>query len=119
MANSVRILSNAREMIIEEAAAAIRVAAIEFKRQLRARTPSNRRKTRRYATWIHEARSLTAFSGIVFPQSQRFDSGGTKTEQLVSSVFEDQKKTLFRVIEQSMRSAIAKQTATKIEIGKG
>jgi hypothetical protein len=119
MQESARILEEVISKIESKAAESINNAAIEFKKKLRSRTPSNRRKTRRYTTALHESGALEAFAGIIFPQSQRFESDGTYTEQLVSRVFEDQKQAILRVVEKSMRKAISLQTVIKVEIGKG
>jgi hypothetical protein len=113
-----RIITKLIDEIEMHAAEAVESTANVFRRMVIERTSPNRRRTRRFTTVIYNPGDVEAFSGVVFPQNQRYDSTGTTTERIVKSAYLQNKETLLRVIEQHMKTSVSKIKTIKIEIGK-
>ena len=119
MTSGIDILAAAERHVLAALSEAIGSGARKFETTLRAKTPVNRRKTRRYTTSVHRRGELKAVAGVIFPSGSRFNTDGTKTEQIVERVYQSDGQKILDHIEKQMSAAVGQQASRKIEIRKG
>jgi len=119
VASSKLILEAAKIAMEVAAAVAVKKGAEMFAARVRARTPSNRKKTRRHTVSLHRDGEQDAVAGVIFPPNSRYETSGTVTRAIVDRAYREDSQIILQQMEAQIAEALAGQQVTQIEIRKG
>lgn len=119
MAGVNSILETAKSRLLDAVSKSVGDAAKTMSLRIKARTPINRRKTRRHTTHIHRRGELSAVAGVIFPSNSRYETEGTKTREIVERSFREESESILRQIANQLTAAASQQPLTVSEIRKG
>lgn len=88
---------------------AVGVGLDRFIKELRAKVPYKRPKTRKFFRKFHKEGRRQGRAGVMFPLRMRFDPEGTITKEIVTNIWKGIEDSVEQEIIETMKAAIRRQ----------